>query len=122
MSMAKETGAGLRHPDRFFIGGQRVLPSSDARIDVIDSGTEEVFFTVPEAQADDIARAIAAARDAFDHGPWPRMTHAKRVEYLRAIGATLGERSADLRQIWPREPGVLYQIAQGAGGGGGADV
>ena len=39
----------LRHPDRFFIGGQWVAPGSDATIEVIDSGTEEHFFTVAEA-------------------------------------------------------------------------
>jgi Aldehyde dehydrogenase family len=42
VSLAKESGAGLRHADRFFIGGQRVPPWSDPRIDVIDSGTEEL--------------------------------------------------------------------------------
>jgi aldehyde dehydrogenase (NAD+) len=117
VSLTNETGAGLRHADRFFIGGQWVTPSSDARIDVIDSGTEELFFSVAEAQADDISRAVAAARDAFDRGPWPRMTHAERAEYLRAIGAILRERAADLGQIWPRESGVLHRIAQWAGPG-----
>jgi aldehyde dehydrogenase (NAD+) len=117
VTLQNETGAGLRHADRFFIGGQWVTPSSDARIDVIDSSTEELFFSAAEAQADDISRAVSAAREAFDRGPWPRMTHAERAEYLRAIGATLRERAADLGQIWPRESGVLHRIAQWAGPG-----
>ena len=52
------------------IGGEWVKPSSDAQIDVIDSVTEEVFFSIAEAQADDISRAVAAARvrdAAFAH-------------------------------------------------------
>ncbi len=61
-----QTTSPLRHPDRFFIGGQWVAPSSDATIDVVDSGTEEHFFTVAEAQAPDMARAVDAARQAFD--------------------------------------------------------
>ena len=93
MSLASETSVPIRHADRFFIGGQWVTPSSEATINVIDSGTEEVFFTVAEAQAADISRAVAAAREAFDNGPWPRLTHAERAEYLRAIGAEL--RQAD---------------------------
>jgi aldehyde dehydrogenase (NAD+) len=117
VTLTNETGAGLRHADRFFIGGQWVAPVSDARIDVIDSGTEELFFSVAEAQAEDISRAVAAARDAFDHGPWPRMSHAERAEYLRAIGATLRERADDLGQLWPRESGVLHRIAKWAGPG-----
>ena len=77
------------HADRFFIGGQWVKPSSDATIKVIDSGTEEFFFSVAEAQAADISRAVEAARQAFDTGPWPQLTHAERAGYLRAIGALM---------------------------------
>ena len=91
--------------------------SSDATIKVIDSGTEEVFFSVAEAQAADISRAVEAAREAFDAGPWPRLTHAERAGYLRAIGAELSRRSEDISQIWPRQSGVLYAIARFGGVG-----
>src|ERR1700684_3269767 len=120
MSLANETRAPLRNADRFFIGGEWVTPSSDAKIDVIDSGTEELFFSVAEAQAADISRAVGAARQAFDTGPWPRLTHAERAEYLRAIGAGLRERAEALGQIWPRESGVLFKIAQYSGPGAAA--
>ena len=68
MSLTRSTIAPLRHADRFFIGGEWVQPSSDAMIDVIDSATEEVFFRVAEAQEADMARAVGAARQAFDEG------------------------------------------------------
>jgi aldehyde dehydrogenase (NAD+) len=110
MSLADEVKAPLRHTDRFFISGDWVRPSSDAMIDVIDSGTEELYFKVAEAQAADMARAVEAARLAFDEGPWPRLTHAQRAEYLRAIGAGLRGRAGDLGQIWPRESGILHAI------------
>src|ERR1700691_2617639 len=112
--------APIRHTDRFYIGGQWVAPSSDAKISVIDSDTEQLYFTVPEAQAADISRAVGAAREAFDNGPWPWLTHEQRAEYLRALGAELKRRSDDIGQIWPRESGVLHAIARG--GGKGADV
>ena len=112
--------APVRHADRFYIGGQWVMPSSDATIKVIDSGTEELYFTVPEAQAGDIDRAVGAAREAFDTGPWPWLTHEQRAEYLRAIGAELRRRSDDIGQVWPRESGVLHAIARH--GGKGADA
>ena len=48
-------------------------PSSTATIEVISPLTEEVIATVPEASNDDVDRAVAAARAAFDSGPWPRM-------------------------------------------------
>jgi acyl-CoA reductase-like NAD-dependent aldehyde dehydrogenase len=112
-----QASAPVRHADRFYIGGQWVAPSSDAKINVIDSDTEQLYFTVPEAQAADISRAVEAARDAFDNGPWAWLTHAQRAQYLRAIGAELKARSEDIGQIWPRESGVLHAIARGGGRG-----
>jgi aldehyde dehydrogenase (NAD+) len=109
--------APIRHADRFYIGGHWVAPSSDATIKVIDSGTEQLYFTVPEAQAADIDRAVSAAREAFDSGPWPWLTHAQRADYLRAIGAEVAKRSEDIGQLWPRESGVLYSVARGTGVG-----
>ncbi len=118
MSLANQTTVPIRHTDRFFIGGEWVTPSSDATIKVIDPGTEELYFTVAEAQAADIARAVSAAREAFDSGPWPRLTHVERAEYLRALAAEVRKRSEEVGQIWPREAGVLYSAARfGAFGG-----
>src|SRR6202044_1892813 len=116
-SFMGQASAPIRHTDRFYIGGQWVAPSSDATISVIDSDTEQVYFTVAEAQAADISRAVAAAREAFDSGPWPWLTHEQRAEYLRALGAELQRRTEDIGQIWPRESGVLHAVALGAGSG-----
>ena len=120
MSVASEIAAPIRHADQFFIGGQWVRPSSAAMIDVTDSATEQLYFRVARAGAADIARAVAAARQAFDEGPWPRLSHAERAGYLRAIAAELERRGADIAQIWPRESGVLHSIAQYAGPGAAA--
>jgi aldehyde dehydrogenase (NAD+) len=117
MSLADDIRTPLRMADRFFIGGEWVKPSSAAMIDVIDSATEELFFRVAEAEQADISRAVGAARQAFDEGPWPRMSHAQRAEYLRAIAARLRERTEDIGQIWPRESGVLHAIARRTGEG-----
>ena len=96
--------APIRHTDRFYIGGEWVAPSSDAKTRVIDSDTEELYFTVPEARAADISRAVGAARrgaprEAFDSGPWPWLTHERRAEYRRAIGTELKRRTEDIGQI-----------------------
>ncbi|MFZ0251133.1 MAG: aldehyde dehydrogenase [Acidimicrobiales bacterium] len=111
MALANDISAPLRHADRFFIGGEWVKPSTDALIDVIDSTSEELFFSVAEAQEADMTRAVGAARQAFDQGPWPRLSHVQRAEYLRAIAAELEKRAEDVGQIWPRESGVLHFIA-----------
>lgn len=111
VSAPTDTDSVLRHLDRLYVGGAWVTPSSSAVIDVIDSATELRYFSVPEAKEADMSRAVAAARRAFDDGPWPRMSHLQRAEYLRAIAAGLTARTQDLGQIWPRESGVLHTIA-----------
>jgi aldehyde dehydrogenase (NAD+) len=118
MSLLDETAAPLRHADQFFIGGAWVPASTASMIDVTDSGTEELFFRVADAQSADMAAAVAAARLAFDDGPWPRMTHAQRAEYLLAFAAGLTERAEELGQIWPRQSGVLHAMARHAGSRG----
>jgi aldehyde dehydrogenase (NAD+) len=117
MSLTEQPPLQLRHLDRFFIDGEWVAPSTDSTITVTDSATEERFFTVAEAQATDIARAVEAARRAFDVGPWPGLRHAERAEYLRAIAAALRKRGDEVGDIWPRESGVLHSIAKRAGEG-----
>ena len=67
----EKTASPIRHADRFFIGGAWVEPSSSDVIDVIDSATEELYFSVPEAKEADMTRAITAAREAFDEGRGP---------------------------------------------------
>jgi len=64
------------------------------------------------AHPDRRAPASAAARRAFDRGPWPQLTHAERAGYLRAMAENLETRAADYADIWPRESGVVHAIAQ----------
>ncbi|HXA33145.1 MAG TPA: aldehyde dehydrogenase [Acidimicrobiales bacterium] len=72
----------MKSYDRLYIGGEWVEPSSSSTIDVVSPTTEEIVGRVPEAQNADIDRAVAAAKDAFEHGPWPQMTPAERAAVL----------------------------------------
>jgi aldehyde dehydrogenase (NAD+) len=104
----------VRYPHRLYIDGSWSSPASEATIDVIDSATERVFLRVAEAREADLDRAIAAARRAFDEGVWPRLRHAERAAYLRAIAAGIRGRVDDLAQMWPRESGILHGSALAA--------
>jgi len=108
----KSALAAVRSPDRLYIGGEWVTPSSDAMFDVIDSATEELFFRVAEARSRDMDRAVGAARTAFDEGPWPRLSHAERAGYMRALADGLRARTEDMAQIWPRQTGLPYASAK----------
>jgi aldehyde dehydrogenase (NAD+) len=110
---ARQQQVPLRSTDRFYIDGEWVAPTSSATIDVIDSATEELYYTVAEAREADMDRAITAARNAFDNGPWPTLTHAERGSYLRAIAEGLRKRVEDASQIWTRETGIVYEASLG---------
>ncbi len=78
---------GMQSPPEFasFIDGDYVSHPTGSALPVIDPASENVVATVREAEAPEVGLAIAAARRAFDQGPWPRLTVAKRQEVLYAI-------------------------------------
>src|SRR5262245_29351594 len=71
---------GLLDRRALFIGGEWVEPAAAERFGVVSPATEEVVGHVPLAETADVDRAVAAARLAFDEGPWPRTTPAERAE------------------------------------------
>ncbi len=82
--------------ERLFIGGEWVQPSTSATLDVISPHSEEVIARVPEGREADMDRAVAAARQASDRGPWPRMRAAERADVMARLLALLQERAAEL--------------------------
>jgi aldehyde dehydrogenase (NAD+) len=100
--------------DRFFIDGKWAKPSTKSTFEIINPSTEEVFFCVAEAQEEDLDRAIAAARVAFDSGPWPRLSHSERADYMRKISAGLEERGLEISEIWSGQTGILHSLARAA--------
>ncbi len=101
----------FHHPDCFYISGRWVEPAGGKVIDVIDSSSEDVAYTVAEAQAADIDRAVAAARATFDRSDWAFLPPVRRAEYLSAIAAGIRERAKDIAQVWATESGMLYAQA-----------
>ena len=105
MTDPRNQAISIAHPDKFFIGGQWVEPSTSKVFDLISPVTEEAFMTVAAAAEADMDRAVAAARHAFDHGPWPQLSPQERAGYLRRLAAALMERTDDLAHAWTRQMG-----------------
>lgn len=97
--------------DKVLIGGDWVEPATDRVIEVVSPTTEEVVFRVAEAAEADIDRAVAAARDAFDQGPWPGLSPTQRAEYLRELARLLRTRKDDLATAWTEQMGVVFAMA-----------
>jgi len=104
----------IEHPDRFFIDGEWVAPSGEGKIHVHDSASEEIFLSVAEALDADVDKAVAAARQAFDRGPWPRMSHRERAQWMNRIADEWALCGEDIADTWTRESGVLRTIAGSA--------
>ena len=85
--------------DRLFIGGEWVAPDSADTIDVISPVTEEVIAEVPAGSTADIDRAVRAAREAFDRGPWPHLTPDQRADALCTLAKNLTERGTEIAQV-----------------------
>jgi betaine-aldehyde dehydrogenase len=90
---------------RLFLDGDWVTPAGAATIDVVNPHTEEVIARVPEASAADIDRAVAAARHAFDAGPWPGMRPAERADVMARVVAGLQARADELATTITNEMG-----------------
>jgi aldehyde dehydrogenase (NAD+) len=101
----------IKHPRRFFIGGDWTAPSGDTTFKLVTPSSEEIFAEVAEAQPEDIYRAIKAARDAFDNGPWARMSHKERAHYLIKFAEKIEQYSPKLSAIWTSEIGVPSAFA-----------
>jgi len=99
-------------PEKLFIGGKWVDAISKARLEVISPVTEELILSYPEAGVADIDRAVAEARDAFDNGPWPRMSPSERARYLRKVGELLSQRLDEIANAWTLQVGAPIMLTK----------
>jgi acyl-CoA reductase-like NAD-dependent aldehyde dehydrogenase len=95
--------------EQLYIGGEWVEPVGTGTIEVVDSTTEEVMGSVPEGTPEDVDRAVAAARRAFED--WSRTSLEERANACRAIAQGLAERSAEIAALIAREVGMPLPLA-----------
>ncbi|NMG41566.1 aldehyde dehydrogenase family protein [Chelativorans sp. ZYF759] len=112
MNMVARNVAAPKAPEKFFIGGKWREPISKDRLKIFSPVTEEEILSYPEAGRADIDLAVAAARDAFDNGPWPRMEPAERAKYLRKVADLLTERLDDIAEAWTLQVGAPISLTK----------
>ncbi|MCK9930301.1 aldehyde dehydrogenase [Frankia sp. Mgl5] len=100
--------------EQMFVGGAWVAPSTDSRIEVTSPHTEKLIGRVAAASTEDVDRAVAAARRAFDEGPWPRTDPAERVEVIRRLATLYRGHRDGLAELITAELGAPISFARRA--------
>src|SRR5688572_21289807 len=96
--------AEIQVRDKLYIGGEWVDPTGTETIDVVNASTEEVMGRIPQGSPEDVNRAVAAARAAFE--TWSQTEMVERAELIRAVAAGLAARSEEIASTISQELGM----------------
>lgn len=96
-----------------FINGQFVPAAAGETFESVNPFTGEPVARVPRGKKADIDKAVAAARKAFDEGPWPRMAGEDRSRILKDIAEKMDAASPQLLELMIAESGSTYRKAKG---------
>jgi aldehyde dehydrogenase (NAD+) len=110
--IAPDRPAGL---ERFelYIDGKFVPSASGETFTSFDPFHGRDWAEVPRAGAEDVDRAVRAARAAFDEGPWSRMTGVQRSRLIRRLADLIRERAPEIARAEVQDNGKLYREMHG---------
>ena len=96
------------------IDGRWQDAQSGETFEVFNPSNESVIARVADCKRADVDLAVAAARKAFDRGPWPRMSPSARGRILWKIGDLILENLEELAQLESLNNGKPIAVARGA--------
>jgi phenylacetaldehyde dehydrogenase len=111
--IAEATRRFTSEPRQLLIDGEWVDAADGTSFDTIDPGTGEVLTTVAHGKAEDIDRAVRAARRALD-GPWSRMTPSERGRAIHRLGDLIAENLDELAELDSLDNGKAKTVAAAA--------
>ncbi|WP_151719470.1 aldehyde dehydrogenase family protein [Gemmobacter serpentinus] len=120
--LGAEAAAFLQSKHQMLIGGKWVDGQSGKTFDVFDPANGRKITSVPEADKSDVDRAVAAARQAFDHGPWTKMTPTERSVLIWRLADLLDKYGDELAQIESVDNGKPVRDARAVDVGFGIDL
>jgi acyl-CoA reductase-like NAD-dependent aldehyde dehydrogenase len=106
------TQTGVARRQGLLIAGERVESADGRTFTTYEPATGEALAEVALAGEEDVNRAVAAARQAFDEGPWPRMSAARRGRALLKVSQLLRERRDTLAELETRNSGKALADAR----------
>lgn len=112
--VSKATREFLKHPKKLLIGGEWVNASTGRTFHTFDPATGDVLANVGEGEAQDIDLAVEAARKAFDHGPWRKLTPSDRGRIIWKLGDLILENLEQLAELESLDNGKPLAVARAA--------
>ncbi|MET0953730.1 MAG: aldehyde dehydrogenase family protein [Aeromicrobium sp.] len=96
---------------QLLIDGEFVDAADGAVFDVFNPSTGEVMCRVAEAGPEDVNRAVAAARRAFEDGPWRHFTPLERSKAIWRLGDLITQHAEEIGQVETLDQGKPFQLA-----------
>jgi acyl-CoA reductase-like NAD-dependent aldehyde dehydrogenase len=109
MRLIESPRAEERREYEMLIGGEWTGARSGKSFESINPYTGRAWATAPEADEEDVDRAVRAAREAFDEGPWGRMTGTERARLMRRLAELLAENAESLAVVESTDNGKLLR-------------
>ena len=110
--ISSATASWLKKPKHNLIGGKWVPAASHKTFDVFNPADASVIARVPDSDKEDIDRAVAAARRAFESGPWRSLTASERGKLIWRIGDIILEHADELAELESLDNGKPRTVAR----------
>ena len=104
----------LARPRQLLIGGKWVSAASGKTFPTYDPSTGEVLCQIAEADREDVDRAVRAARDAFERGPWRRMTTSERGRLIWKLADLIEQHLEEFAELETLDNGKPLTISRAA--------
>jgi aldehyde dehydrogenase (NAD+) len=99
-------------PHRLVIGGERLEAADGRTFETLDPSTGGTIAEVPQAGAEDVDRAVRAAREAFEDGRWSGIAAAKRTRALLALADAIESNADELAELESLDNGKPVKLAK----------
>lgn len=112
ITLDKQVQSFIGQPRKMLINGKWVEAASGKTLDVYNPATGEIIAHVPAAEKEDIDRAVKAARQAFDTGPWTKLTASERGRIIWKIGDLLLANLEEFAELESLDNGKPVSVAR----------
>ena len=111
--LGRRFGSVVPHATKLLINGKWVNAASGKTFDTFNPATEAKICSIAAAGEEDVNRAVAAARNAFDNGPWRRMPAVERGKLMYKLADLIEKHGEELATLESMDNGKPVNISRG---------